>query len=181
MLGRCSGARFLDAVDISSRDGPAQDGVLGEVFEVPSVQRVAEKVHARAQDDIGPHVQGLFPYPAAHLKSGFPVPGSGHQKAGRETGGEMGLPQAVVPVGLQSYAHRAVHHDNGRNAIFRERVREAAGPRKPRVIPLAGAVEPHHQEGLLLRAHRLHDGGDVVLVQLGLGRQACCDKEAAQE
>ena len=181
MLGRCAGARFLDAVDIGSRYGPAQDGVLRKIFEVPSVQGIAEKVHARAQDDIGPHIQGLFPYPAAHLKSRLPVPGSGHQKASGEAGGEMGLPQAVVPIGLQPYAHGAVHQDDGGDAVLGERVRQAAGSGKARVVPLAGAVETHHQEGLLLRAHRFHDGSNIVLVQLGLGRQARCDKKAAQE
>ena len=181
MFGRCTGAGFLDAVDIGGGDGAAQDGILREVFEVSSVQRVAQKVHSGPQDDIGPHIQRLFPYAVANLVCDSPVPGGGRQKAGREAGGEMGLAPAVVPIGLQPYAHRAVHHDDGRDAVFGEGVREASGSGKTGIVSFAGAVEAHHQEGLFLCAHRLHDGGNVVIAQFRLGRQACCKEDAAQE
>ena len=107
----------LDASHIPRRHLSRKVRILRKIFKIPSTQRIAFDVHARAQQDVYAQCPGFLPQRFPDLLPQFRIPAVGHGCSSREAGRRDGLiqPQVVSCPRLPAQAVRAVRHDHGRN------------------------------------------------------------------
>ena len=174
MLDGCTHVVALDAPDVCGGHVTGEDGILGEILEITSAQRVAVDVDTGGKDDVDAVFKNFVAHCRGHLLHQVHVPGGGDKRADRETG-TVERVGSTLAGGLDTEAGRAV----GENCVGNAETGDGAGVAGSagHLVDEAGGDTLHHrglcaadeQGRLLFKGHRLDDLIDIVFPELGLG------------
>ncbi len=108
-----------------------EEGVLGEVFEIPPTQRGTFDIGSGSQNDADPFLQAFFRQRLTNLEDQVAVPGGSQRGSGREAGGGHALVKShmVRRADLLAQTVGSISHHDGRDSESLQRFQE------PEILP----------------------------------------------
>ena len=117
VLDGSAGTVALDTAHVSRRHLPGEERILGEIFEISSVQRITMYVHSRSQQHVHAILQHFIAQDGSRPLHQVHIPGTGQERSHRETGRHR---MGRIPVRVDPDTGRTVGKNGLRNPQARD-------------------------------------------------------------